>query len=75
MLERTNKHDFKNYKTGRTNVEFVEYIKAKFPNKKVLDFELKKNDENPYEGILHLDCTFQSCWERQSNYLQRWLFI
>ncbi|MGV0937588.1 dimethylarginine dimethylaminohydrolase family protein [Empedobacter falsenii] len=50
--------DFKNYKTGRTNVEFVEYIKAKFPNKKVLDFELKKNDENPYEGILHLDCTF-----------------
>ena len=36
--------DFKNYKTGRTNVEFVEYIKAKFPNKKVLDFELKKND-------------------------------
>jgi len=23
-----------------------------------LDFELKKNDENPYEGILHLDCTF-----------------
>ncbi|WP_282628228.1 dimethylarginine dimethylaminohydrolase family protein [Empedobacter sedimenti] len=50
--------DFKNYKTGRTNVEFVEYIKTKFPNKKVLDFELKKNDENPYEGILHLDCTF-----------------
>lgn len=50
--------DFKNYKTGRTNVEFVEYIKAKFSNKKVLDFELKKNDENPYEGILHLDCTF-----------------
>jgi len=50
--------DFKNYKTGRTNVEFVKYIKAKFPNKKVLDFELKKNDENPYEGILHLDCTF-----------------
>ena len=50
--------DFKEFKTGRTNVEFVEYIKAKFPNKKVLDFELKKNDENPYEGILHLDCTF-----------------
>ncbi|MGV0980265.1 dimethylarginine dimethylaminohydrolase family protein [Empedobacter falsenii] len=50
--------DFKNYKTGRTNVEFVEYIKAKFPNKKVLDFELKKNDEDPYDGILHLDCTF-----------------
>ncbi|MGV0924286.1 amidinotransferase [Empedobacter tilapiae] len=50
--------DFKNYKTGRTNVEFVDYIKEKFPNKKVLDFELKKNDQDPYEGILHLDCTF-----------------
>ncbi|MDM1523714.1 amidinotransferase [Empedobacter sp. 225-1] len=50
--------DFKHFKTGRTNVQFVEYIKAKFPNKKVLDFELKKNDQDPYEGILHLDCTF-----------------
>ncbi|UWX67489.1 arginine deiminase-related protein [Empedobacter stercoris] len=50
--------DFKQFKTGRTNVQFVEYIKAKFPNKKVLDFELKKNDQDPYEGILHLDCTF-----------------
>ncbi|MFV0180935.1 amidinotransferase [Empedobacter falsenii] len=50
--------DFKQFKTGRTNVQFVEYIKAKFPNKKVLNFELKKNDQDPYEGILHLDCTF-----------------
>ncbi|SFM58544.1 N-Dimethylarginine dimethylaminohydrolase [Algoriella xinjiangensis] len=50
--------DFKHFKTGRTNVQFVEYIKQKFPNKKVLDFELKKDDQNPYEGILHLDCTF-----------------
>lgn len=50
--------DFKSFKTGRTNVEFVNYIKEKFPTKTVLDFELKKNDQNPYEGILHLDCTF-----------------
>ena len=50
--------DFKHFKTARTNVEFVDYIKEKFPNKKVLDFELKKNDQDPYEGILHLDCTF-----------------
>ncbi|MGV0830961.1 dimethylarginine dimethylaminohydrolase family protein [Empedobacter brevis] len=50
--------DFKTFKTGRTNVEFVNYIKDRFPNKKVLDFELKKNDQDPYEGILHLDCTF-----------------
>ncbi|QTV05419.1 dimethylarginine dimethylaminohydrolase family protein [Faecalibacter bovis] len=51
--------DFKNFKTGRTNIEFVNYIKEKFPNKKVLNFDLKKHDTNPYEGILHLDCTFQ----------------
>ena len=51
--------DFKNFKTGRTNIEFVNYIKDKFPEKKVLNFDLKKHDTNPYEGILHLDCTFQ----------------
>lgn len=54
-----NQPDFKNFKTGRTNIEFVEYIKEKFPNKKVYNFDLKKHDTNPYEGILHLDCTFQ----------------
>mgnify|MGYP000936621686 CR=1 FL=1 len=50
--------DFRQFKTARTNVEFVDYIKKKFPTKTVLDFELKKDDQNPYEGILHLDCTF-----------------
>lgn len=55
--------DFKQFKTGRTNVEFVNYIKEKFPNKTVLDFELKKDDQNPYEGILHLDCTFNPVGE------------
>ena len=54
-----NQPDFKNFKTGRTNIEFVDFIKEKFPNKKVLNFDLKKHDTNPYEGILHLDCTFQ----------------
>ncbi len=54
-----NQPDFKNFKTARTNIEFVEYIKAKFPNKKVYNFDLKKHDTDPYEGILHLDCTFQ----------------
>lgn len=54
-----NQPDFKNFKTARTNIEFVEFIKDKFPDKKVLNFDLKKHDSNPYEGILHLDCTFQ----------------
>ncbi len=51
--------DFKNFKTGRTNIQFVNYLKEKFPEKKIYNFDLKKNDTNPYEGILHLDCTFQ----------------
>lgn len=54
-----NQPDFKSFKTARTNIQFVEFIKEKFPNKKVLNFDLKKHDTNPYEGILHLDCTFQ----------------
>ena len=54
-----NQPDFKNFKTGRTNIQFVDYLKNRFPNKKVYNFDLKKNDTDPYEGILHLDCTFQ----------------
>ena len=54
-----NQPDFKNFKTGRTNIQFVDYLKQRFPNKKVYNFDLKKNDTDPYEGILHLDCTFQ----------------
>ena len=51
--------DFKQYKTARTNMQAVEFIKNQFPNKKVIAFDLHKNDEDPYKGILHLDCTFQ----------------
>lgn len=51
--------DFKQYKTARTNMQAVEFLKNQFPNKKVIAFDLHKNDEDPYKGILHLDCTFQ----------------
>jgi N-dimethylarginine dimethylaminohydrolase len=50
--------DFKGFKTARTNVQFVDYITNKFPNKKVIAVELHKDDQDPYKGILHLDCTF-----------------
>ena len=33
-------------------------FKEYFPKKRIIDLELKKNDTVPYEGILHLDCTF-----------------
>jgi len=50
--------DYRNYKTARTNEYAVEILKEYFPKKRILDFELKKNDKEPYQGILHLDCTF-----------------
>ena len=51
--------DFKQYKTARTNMQAVEFLRNHFPNKKVVAFDLHKSDEDPYKGILHLDCTFQ----------------
>ena len=50
--------DYRNYKTARTNEYAIEILKEFFPKKRIIDLELKKNDTVPYEGILHLDCTF-----------------
>lgn len=50
--------DYRSFKTARTNQAAIELIKEYFPKKRVLDFELKKNDKLPYQGVLHLDCTF-----------------
>ncbi|SKB81695.1 N-Dimethylarginine dimethylaminohydrolase [Soonwooa buanensis] len=50
--------DYRSFKTARTNEYAIEILKEYFPKKRILDFELKKNDTEPYKGILHLDCTF-----------------
>ena len=50
--------DYRNFKTARTNEYAIEILKEYFPKKRILDFELNKNDRDPFEGILHLDCTF-----------------
>ncbi|SDE42803.1 N-Dimethylarginine dimethylaminohydrolase [Riemerella columbipharyngis] len=50
--------DYRNFKTARTNEYAIEILKEFFPKKRILDFDLKKNDRVPYKGILHLDCTF-----------------
>ena len=50
--------DYRNYKTARTNEYAIEILKEYFPKKRIIDLDLKKNDKIPYEGILHLDCTF-----------------
>ncbi len=51
--------DYSKYKTARTNYKAVRMLREYFPNKKVIAFELKKDDDNPFENILHLDCCFQ----------------
>lgn len=50
--------DYRNYKTARTNEYAIEILKEYFPKKRIIDLELKKNDTDPFQGILHLDCTF-----------------
>lgn len=50
--------DYRSFKTARTNEYAIEILKEYFPKKRIIDLELKKNDTIPYEGILHLDCTF-----------------
>ena len=50
--------DYPNQITARTNKFAVDYLTAKFPNKIVKAFELRKST-NPKENALHLDCCFQ----------------
>ena len=50
--------DYRNYKTARTNEYAIEILKEFFPKKRIIDLDLKKNDKIPYQGVLHLDCTF-----------------
>lgn len=51
--------DYDSYKTARTNAKAVEFLKHHFPHKWVIDMELVKDDNDPFKGILHLDCCFQ----------------
>lgn len=51
--------DYPTFKTARTNANAVQFLKDHFPNKWVMDMELVKDDNDPYRGILHLDCCFQ----------------
>ena len=53
------KNDFIQYEVSRTNEEALAFFSDKFPNKKVIGFELAKSDDNPLENCLHLDCCFQ----------------
>lgn len=51
--------DYANYIIARTNVQAVDWLKETFPDKKVVSFNLRKDNLDPYNNALHLDCCFQ----------------
>lgn len=51
--------DYADYIIARTNQEGVDWIKETFPHKKVVSFNLRKDNLDPYKNALHLDCCFQ----------------
>ena len=50
--------DYPQVKTARTNRLALDYLRMLFPSKTIVPLNLRKSDTDPYEGILHLDCTF-----------------
>jgi len=50
--------DYRQVKTARTNRLALDYLKMIFPQKTIVPLNLLKSDTDPYQGILHLDCTF-----------------
>ncbi|RKW09082.1 MAG: amidinotransferase [Capnocytophaga sp.] len=51
--------DYTHYKTARTNMAGVNFIKELFPNKIVKELNLVKSNKEPRDNALHLDCCFQ----------------
>ncbi|QTE23938.1 dimethylarginine dimethylaminohydrolase family protein [Polaribacter cellanae] len=51
--------DYSNHITARTNIDAVIALQELFPNKTLKSFELRKNNTDPKENALHLDCCFQ----------------
>ena len=58
FLEQYNFPDYSQVKTARTNRLAVDYLKMIFPERTIMPLNLLKSDTDPYQGILHLDCTF-----------------
>lgn len=44
--------------TARTNQAGVDFLRSTFPQRDILAVELHKNDEDPAQCALHLDCAF-----------------
>lgn len=67
--------DYPDHVIARTNVNAVEWLKTTFPHKKVVSFNLRKDNLDPYNNALHLDCCFQpvgngKCIIHKNGFLQ-----
>jgi len=51
--------EFNRFQVSRTNTLALNFISKKFPNKKVIGFQLNKSDDIYLNNCLHLDCCFQ----------------
>jgi len=51
--------EFNRFQVSRTNTLALNFISKKFPNKKVIGFQLNKSDDISLNNCLHLDCCFQ----------------
>lgn len=58
--------DYSQINTARTNIQGVEFIKEKFPEKTVMGFDLIKSMTDPKSNALHLDCCFQPIAENKA---------
>ncbi|QOD62242.1 amidinotransferase [Polaribacter haliotis] len=51
--------DYADHITARTNIDAVIALQELFPDKTVKSFELRKDNTDPKDNALHLDCCFQ----------------
>ena len=58
--------DYAKLKSARTNAYTVHFFRELFPEKTIIPLELIKNDTNPYESVLHLDCAFMPVNEHKA---------
>tara|TARA_B100001287_G_scaffold117663_1_gene98996 strand:+ start:2049 stop:2963 length:915 start_codon:yes stop_codon:yes gene_type:complete len=52
-------NDYSNFKTARTNYQAIKFLNERFPEKKIISFDLIKSDLEPTKNALHLDCCLQ----------------
>ncbi len=71
FLGQYNFPDYKEVKTARTNRLALDYLKMIFPDRTIMPLNLLKSDTDPYEGILHLDCTFMPVGEDKAIIYRR----